>query len=38
VSSADMTILPLPRGGPGVILEDDAAIVCEDDDYPRVRG
>jgi hypothetical protein len=33
-----MTILPLPRGGTGVILEDDAAILMEDDERRPDRG
>jgi hypothetical protein len=32
VSSAVMTILALPPGRPGVILEDDSPIVLEDDE------
>jgi len=33
-----MTILALPPGRPGVILEDDSPIVREADEYLRVRG
>ena len=33
-----MTILPLPEGGPAVILEDDPAIVIQEDDLARAYG
>jgi len=33
-----MTILALPAGRPGVILEDDSPIVREDDDAAPDRG
>ena len=38
MSSAAVTILPRPRGGSGVILEDDPAIVTQEDDLPRAYG
>jgi signal transduction histidine kinase len=38
VSSAAVTILPLPAGRSAVILEDDAAILMEDDDAGPARG
>ena len=33
-----MTILPRPRGGSAVILEDDSAILTQEDDVPRACG
>jgi signal transduction histidine kinase len=38
LSSAAVTILPRPRGGSGVILEDDPAIVMQEDDAARAYG
>jgi signal transduction histidine kinase len=38
LSSAAVTILPRPRGGSAVILEDDATIVIEDDDGAHACG
>jgi hypothetical protein len=38
VSSPAVTILPCPSGRLGVILEDDPAIVTQDDEDPRARG
>jgi signal transduction histidine kinase len=38
LSSAAVTILPRPRGGCAVILEDDSAIVTQEDDLARAYG
>jgi hypothetical protein len=38
LSSAAVTILWLPAGGSGVIPEDDAAIVMQEDDAGPRRG
>jgi hypothetical protein len=38
LSSAAVTILVRPRGGSAVILEDDAAILIQDDDARPLRG
>jgi len=38
LSSAAVTILARPLGGPAVILEDDPPIVIQDDDAGLSRG